>query len=329
MATTPISQSLQRGGAFLIATCTPDDIFSPAELTDDQRLIGQTAEEFVTKEVLPNIPELERTKTASWRGCSRRRAKSGLLGGACRRSTAARGSIGSPPRCFPKSSPTRRSASARRPLGHRHAAHRLFRHRRAKEKISAASSPPANSWPPIASRSRRPVPTRSRPHARRALSRREELDPQRPEDVDHQRRLRRRLHRLRQSGRREILLLHRGARVPGLYARRRREKDGFARQLHHADLFRELPRCPKENLLHEIGRGHIVAFNILNVGRFTLGAYCLGGSKKVLEALRAIRQGAHRVRPAHRRIRPDPRQAWRNGHPHLRRSSPSSIAPRA
>ena len=40
---------------------------------------------------------------------------------------------------------------------------------------------------------------------------------------------------------------------------------------------------PKENLLHEIGRGHIVAFNTLNAGRFSLGAYCLGGSKKVLE----------------------------------------------
>src|SRR6476469_4658502 len=39
---------------------------------------------------------------------------------------------------------------------------------------------------------------------------------------------------------------------------------------------------PKENLLHEIGRGHIVAFNVLNAGRFTLCASCVGGSKHVL-----------------------------------------------
>ena len=39
---------------------------------------------------------------------------------------------------------------------------------------------------------------------------------------------------------------------------------------------------PKENLLHEIGRGHIVAFNMLNAGRFTLGASCVGGAKHVL-----------------------------------------------
>src|SRR5438445_874540 len=47
-------------------------------------------------------------------------------------------------------------------------------------------------------------------------------------------------------------------------------------------IFLENCRVPKENLLHEIGRGHIVAFNILNAGRFTLGASCVGGSKHVL-----------------------------------------------
>jgi len=47
-------------------------------------------------------------------------------------------------------------------------------------------------------------------------------------------------------------------------------------------VFLENCKVPKENLLHEIGRGHIVAFNILNAGRFTLGASCVGGSKHVL-----------------------------------------------
>ena len=43
-------------------------------------------------------------------------------------------------------------------------------------------------------------------------------------------------------------------------------------------LFFENSPVPKENLLHEPGRGHVVAFNTLNAGRFSLGAYCLGGS---------------------------------------------------
>lgn len=39
---------------------------------------------------------------------------------------------------------------------------------------------------------------------------------------------------------------------------------------------------PKENLLGEIGRGHIIAFNILNIGRLKLCAATVGGAKRAL-----------------------------------------------
>ena len=39
---------------------------------------------------------------------------------------------------------------------------------------------------------------------------------------------------------------------------------------------------PVENVLGEIGRGHIIAFNILNIGRLKLGAFACGGAKEVL-----------------------------------------------
>src|SRR5215475_903031 len=42
-------------------------------------------------------------------------------------------------------------------------------------------------------------------------------------------------------------------------------------------------KVPVENVLGEIGKGHIIAFNILNVGRFKLGAMCVGGSRVSLE----------------------------------------------
>ena len=42
-------------------------------------------------------------------------------------------------------------------------------------------------------------------------------------------------------------------------------------------------KVPVENLLGDIGRGHIIAFNILNVGRFKLGAMCVGGARVSLE----------------------------------------------
>jgi len=42
-------------------------------------------------------------------------------------------------------------------------------------------------------------------------------------------------------------------------------------------------KVPVENVLGEIGKGHIIAFNILNVGRFKLGAMCVGGARLALE----------------------------------------------
>ncbi|KIL53039.1 acyl-CoA dehydrogenase family protein [Jeotgalibacillus campisalis] len=36
---------------------------------------------------------------------------------------------------------------------------------------------------------------------------------------------------------------------------------------------------PKENLLGEVGKGHIIALNVLNLGRFNLGSACVGASK--------------------------------------------------
>ena len=41
-------------------------------------------------------------------------------------------------------------------------------------------------------------------------------------------------------------------------------------------------KAPVENLLGEVGKGHKIAFNILNIGRFKLGAMCLGGMKVAL-----------------------------------------------
>src|SRR5579864_7557180 len=41
-------------------------------------------------------------------------------------------------------------------------------------------------------------------------------------------------------------------------------------------------QVPVENLLGEIGRGHIIAFNILNIGRLKLGPGALGAAKNVL-----------------------------------------------
>jgi alkylation response protein AidB-like acyl-CoA dehydrogenase len=47
-------------------------------------------------------------------------------------------------------------------------------------------------------------------------------------------------------------------------------------------IFMENVKVPLENLLGEVGKGHLIAFNVLNTGRFKLGASCLGGCKGII-----------------------------------------------
>src|ERR1035441_7261518 len=42
-------------------------------------------------------------------------------------------------------------------------------------------------------------------------------------------------------------------------------------------------KVPVENLVGEVGKGHIIAFNILNIGRFKLCAMCVGGARVSIE----------------------------------------------
>jgi butyryl-CoA dehydrogenase len=44
-------------------------------------------------------------------------------------------------------------------------------------------------------------------------------------------------------------------------------------------------KIPKENLLGEMGKGHHIAFNVLNAGRFKLGVACIGGARQVTAAM--------------------------------------------
>ncbi len=57
-------------------------------------------------------------------------------------------------------------------------------------------------------------------------------------------------------------------------------------------VFFENVRVPAANVLGEVGRGHIIAFNILNLGRLKLGALAVGGAKDVLAT--CLRYGKER-----------------------------------
>jgi alkylation response protein AidB-like acyl-CoA dehydrogenase len=69
-----------RGGAWLIEDAPADSIFTPERLSDEHRLISQTADEFMTNEVLPAIERLEQKDWTLARQLVRRAGELGLLG---------------------------------------------------------------------------------------------------------------------------------------------------------------------------------------------------------------------------------------------------------
>ena len=52
-------EKLFKGGAFLIEDLSGEDIITPEDFTDEHRMIAKTTEEFVEKEVVPHLEEIE------------------------------------------------------------------------------------------------------------------------------------------------------------------------------------------------------------------------------------------------------------------------------
>ncbi len=76
-------------------------------------------------------------------------------------------------------------------------------------------------------------------------------------------------------------------------------------------------KVPVENVLGEIGKGHVIAFNILNIGRLKLCAAALGGAKRALtdSVLYATTQGT--IQTTNFQFRSYQAQTCRNGHSDL------------
>ena len=285
MATSTVSQSMTRGGGFLISSCTQDDVFTPADLTGDQKLIGQTAEEFVTKEVLPLVPELELHSKGLMAQVLKKAGEVGLLGGGI-------------PEEFGGSELDKVSATllseklaAYASFAVTHGGHsgigtvpivyfgteeqkKKYLPRIATGEIVSCyclSEPQAGS-DALASRTRAVLS----PDGKNWLLNGQKMWITNGGFADLF------VVFAKVDGEKfSCFLVERGA--PGFSIGAEEKKMGIKGSSTVALFFENTP-VPKENLLHEIGRGHIVAFNTLNSGRFSLGAYCLGGAKKVLEA---------------------------------------------
>jgi len=67
-----------KGGSFLIEQRRPEEIFTPEDMTDQHRLIAQTAEEFMEREVLPRAREIEDKDLGLLRELLKKAAEIGL-----------------------------------------------------------------------------------------------------------------------------------------------------------------------------------------------------------------------------------------------------------
>ncbi len=284
MATTSLPRSAARGGSFLIESCTPADIFSPAELTDDQKLIGQTAEEFGRNEVTPVIPDLEQHKPGLLPQLLKKAGEIGLLGGGVPEeyggaaldkvasvqlaeklssyasfgvSQGAHSGIGTLPIVFFGTEAQKKKYLPQLATGEKLAAYCLSEPQAGSDaqnsRTRAVLSPDGKSW--ILNGQKMWITNGGFADVYIVFAK-----------VDGEKFT--------------AFIVERG--FPGFSSGAEERKMGLKGSSTTA-LFFENCQVPRENVLHEIGRGHIVAFNILNAGRFSLGAYCMGGSKVVLE----------------------------------------------
>jgi alkylation response protein AidB-like acyl-CoA dehydrogenase len=77
---TTTETKILRGGEWLLQPSSSDGVFTPERLTDEHRLIAQTAQEFVDNEVLPKLDQLEQKDWALARSLVKRGGDLGLLG---------------------------------------------------------------------------------------------------------------------------------------------------------------------------------------------------------------------------------------------------------
>jgi len=79
-AAAPTAPSTLRGGEWLLQPSSSDSLFTPEKLTDEHRLIGRTTQEFVQNEVLPVLDKLEQKDWELARRLVQRGGDLGLFG---------------------------------------------------------------------------------------------------------------------------------------------------------------------------------------------------------------------------------------------------------
>ena len=268
-----------KGGAFLIEERATNEIFTPEDFTEEHRMIAETTRQFVDNEVSPHIDELEHHDWKLARELVTKAAELGLIGanipeeygglGLDQTSGALVGeNIG-------------RSASFATTLGAESGIGLLpiiyFATEGAKQKYL----PRIASGELITAYALTEAGSGSDAMAAKATAR---LSDDGTEYILNGEKM-----WITNGGFADIFIIFAKVdgdkfsafiveRQPGLTSGAEEHKMGIKGSSTTALVLSDV-RTPVENLLGEIGKGHKIAFNILNIGRFKLGAMCVGGMK--------------------------------------------------
>jgi alkylation response protein AidB-like acyl-CoA dehydrogenase len=268
-----------KGGSFLIEERTPEEIFTPEDFTEEHRMIADTTRQFIDNEVVSRIDELEKHDWKLARELIGKAADLGLIGanipeeygglGLDQTSGALIGeNIG-------------RSASFATTLGAESGIGLLpivyFATEAAKQKYL----PKVASGELITAYALTEAGSGSDAMAAKATAK---LSDDGKEYILNGEKM-----WITNGGFADIFIVFAKVdgdkfsafiveRQPGLTSGAEEHKMGIKGSSTTALVLSDV-RTPVENLLGEVGKGHKIAFNVLNIGRFKLGAMCIGGMK--------------------------------------------------
>jgi alkylation response protein AidB-like acyl-CoA dehydrogenase len=284
MATLAVSQPAAKGGAFLIESRTPDEIYTPEDFTDEHRAIAKTTEDFWAKEVGPNVEAIQHGDKALAISILKKSAKLGLT------AVTAPEQYGGMEMDMVAQMVVAEALSKDGSYSGWHGGHAgigtlpvlMFGTEAQKEKYLTR----------LASGELIGAYCLSEPQAGSdalAAKTRADLSADGTHYVLNGQKM-----WITNGGGADLYTVF--AKVggehftaflverawPGVSPGQEEKKMGIKGSSTTA-VYLDNVKVPVENVLGEIGRGHIIAFNVLNLGRLKLGPFAVGGSKNVLQ----------------------------------------------
>jgi alkylation response protein AidB-like acyl-CoA dehydrogenase len=283
MAATTLTPTKHQGGSFLLTGSTPEEIYSPEDFTEEHHAIARTTEEFWNKEVAPNVDAIQHQEPGLAISILRKSAQLGLTG------VILPEKFGGMEMDLTSMMIVAEGVSKDGSYSGWHGAHTgigtlpllMFGNEEQKQRY----------LPKLASAEMVAAYCLSEPQAGSdALAARTRADLS--ADGKHYI-LNGQKMWITNGGGADLYTIF--AKVggekftaflversyPGVQPGAEEKKMGIKGSSTTA-IYLDNVHVPVENVLGEIGRGHIIAFNILNLGRLKLGPFAIGGSKEVL-----------------------------------------------